>query len=143
MNNQAIKVERVYDAPVQKVWAALTENAQLKQWYFDFEDFKPEVGFEFKFYGGPDDGKQYLHVCKITEVINEKKLVYSWRYDGYQGDSLVSFELFPEGDKTKLILTHEGVENFDASNQDFAKGNFVEGWTYIINTGLKEYLEKQ
>ena len=142
MDNQAIKIERLFDSPVQKVWAALTDNTQIKQWYFDFEEFKAEVGFEFKFYGGPDDGKQYLHVCKITEVIKERKLAYSWRYDGYVGDTLVSFELFPEGDKTKLVLTHEGIENFDQSNPDFAKGNFMEGWTYIVNPGLKEYLEK-
>ncbi len=143
MDNQAIKIERVFDSPVHKVWAALTENAQIKQWYFDFEEFKAEVGFEFRFYGGPEDGIQYLHVCVIKEVIPERKLAYSWRYDGYVGDTLVSFELFPEGDKTRLVLTHEGIETFDASNKDFAKGNFVEGWTYIVNTGLKEYLEKQ
>lgn len=143
MENQAIKLERVYDASVQTVWAALTENAQLKQWYFDFEEFKPEVGFEFQFLGGPEDGIQYLHICKVTEVIEGKKLAYSWRYDGYQGDSIVSFELFPEGDKTKLVLTHEGIETFDQLNKDFAKGSFVEGWTYFVNIGLKEYLEKE
>jgi uncharacterized protein YndB with AHSA1/START domain len=142
MDNQAIKIERVFDSPVEKVWAALTDNTQIKQWYFDFEEFKPEVGFEFRFYGGHEDGIQYQHVCQIKEVIENRKLAYSWRYDGYQGDSLVSFELFPEGDKTRLVLTHEGIETFDASNKDFAKGNFVEGWTYIVNTGLKEYLDK-
>lgn len=142
MDNQAIKIERVFDSPIEKVWTALTDNARIKQWYFDFEEFRPEVGFEFRFHGGHEDGVQYLHVCVIKEVIEGRKLAYSWRYDGYAGDSLVSFELFPEGDKTRLVLTHEGIETFDASNKDFAKGNFVEGWTYIVNTGLKEYLEK-
>lgn len=54
----------------------------------------------------------------------------------------LSFTLFPKAYRTKLVLTHEGLESFDQLNKDFAKGNFVEGWTYFVNTGLKEYLEK-
>jgi len=141
MENQPITIERVFDAPVPKIWKALTENEQLKQWYFQLEDFKAEVGFAFQFTGGPDD-RQYLHLCKVTEVIPNQKLTYSWRYDGYPGDSFVTFELFPEGDKTRLVLTHTGIETFESFNADFAKGNFVEGWTDIVNVLLKEYLEK-
>ena len=141
MENQPITIERVFDAPAPKIWKALTENEQLKQWYFQLEDFKAEVGFEFQFIGGPDD-RQYLHLCKVTEVIPNQKLTYSWRYDGYPGDSFVTFELFPEGDKTRLVLTHTGIETFESFNTDFAKGNFVEGWTDIVNVLLKEYLEK-
>ena len=76
------------------------------------------------------------------EVINQKKLSYTWRYDGYEGDSLVTFELFKEGDKTRVKLTHEGLETFPASNNDFAPANFLEGWAYIISTSLKEYSEE-
>ncbi len=85
---------------------------------------------------------RYLHLCKITEVIPRKKLQYSWRYDGYEGNSFVTFELFAEGNKTRLKLTHEGLETFPISNPDFAKENFVEGWTYLIGTSLKEFAEK-
>ncbi len=112
-----------------------------RTWYFDIAEFKPEVGFEFQFEGGKDD-KCYLHLCKITEVIPRKKLQYSWQYDGYEGNSFVTFELFAEGNKTRLKLTHEGLETFPISNPDFAKENFVEGWTYLIGTSLKEFAEK-
>ena len=53
-----------------------------------------------------------------------------------------SFELFSEGDKTKLVLTHSGLETFPSATNAFAKENFVEGWTHIINISLKDYLEK-
>ena len=112
----------------------------MKQWYFDIEKFKPEVGFEFRF-EGRNENKSYLHLCKITEVIPGKKLTYSWRYDGYKGISFVTFELFEENDKTRLKLTHEGLETFPINNPDFAKENFVEGWTQIIGSLLKEYVE--
>jgi uncharacterized protein YndB with AHSA1/START domain len=121
---------------------ALTDKGEMKQWYFDLAEFKPEVGFEFKFYGGPDKDRQYLHVCKITDVIPNKKLTYSWKYDGYAGESFVTFELFPEMDKTRLRLTHEGIETFPADVPDFAKKNFEEGWSQIIGTSLKDFLEK-
>ena len=140
MNEGPVIVERAFNAPVEKVWKAITGREEMKKWYFDLAEFKPETGFEFQFEGGTET-KKYLHLCKITEVIPGKKLTYSWRYDGYEGNSFVTFELFPEGEKTRLKLTHAGLETFPA-NPDFAKENFVQGWTDIIGRSLKEYLEK-
>jgi uncharacterized protein YndB with AHSA1/START domain len=134
-------IEQAFNASTDRVWRAITDKEQMKQWYFDLKEFKPEVGFEFQFEGGTEE-KSYLHLCKVTEVIPQKKLTYSWRYDGYEGISYVTFELFPEGDKTKLKLTHAGLETFPASNKDFAKENFVAGWTDIIGKNLGQYLEK-
>jgi hypothetical protein len=51
----------------------------------------------------------------------------------------VTFELFDEAGKTRLKLTHEGLETFPASNPDFAKESFTEGWTHIIGKSLKEF----
>jgi uncharacterized protein YndB with AHSA1/START domain len=142
MKNEPFVIERTYDAPVEKIWKAITDKDEMKQWYFSFEEFKPEVGFEFQFEGGPDKGPKYLHLCKITEVIPKKKLTYSWRYDGYEGISYVTFELFSEGNKTRIKLTHEGIETFPKSNPDFAKENFAMGWTDIVGRSLKDFVEK-
>ena len=141
MNEEAFVIERTFNALNGKVWKALTDKEQMKEWYFDLAAFKPEVGFEFQFEGGKDD-RSYLHLCKITEVIKEQKITYSWRYQGYEGISYVSFELFPEGDKTRLKLTHKNLETFPKNNPDFGKENFVAGWTHIIGTSLWAYLEK-
>ena len=141
MKNEPVVIERSFDAAIEKVWKAITDKDEMKKWYFDLEEFKPEVGFEFQFTGGTEH-KTYLHLCKITGVITGRKLTHSWRYDGYEGNSFVTFELFEEGDKTRLRLTHEGLETFPANNPDFAKENFVEGWTSIIGSSLKEFLEK-
>jgi uncharacterized protein YndB with AHSA1/START domain len=141
MKNEPFVIERTYDVPVEKVWKAITDKDQMKQWYFDIAAFKPEVGFEFQFTGQGHKGEQYLHLCKITEVVAGKKLKYSWRYKGYEGNSFVTFELFADGDKTRLRLTHEGLETFPKS-QDFAKESFAAGWTELIGTSLKEFVEK-
>jgi uncharacterized protein YndB with AHSA1/START domain len=142
MNTEPLVVEQTYNSPVSKVWEALTDNEQMKQWYFQLEDFKPEVGFTFRF-SGTDKGVTFWHKCVITEVIPLKKLAHSWRYEEYPGDSLVTWELFDEGDKTRLKLTHTGLETFPADNPSFGKESFTKGWTHITGTGLKNFLEKE
>ena len=139
--SKEIVIERIFDAPIQKVWKAITDKEQMKHWYFDLAEFKPEVGFEFQFLAGKDE-KKYLHLCKITELTPGKKITYSWKYDGYEGMSYVTLELFAEGNKTRLKLTHKGLETFPKSNPDLARKNFAQGWTSIIGTSLKKFLEK-
>ena len=141
MKNEPFVIERTYNATAEKVWQAITDKNQMKQWYFDLKEFKPEVGFEFQFYGGTPE-KQWLHLCKVTEVIPMKKLAYSWRYDNYEGNSFVTFELFPEENKTRLKLTHSALETF-ADIPELRKENFAKGWTSLIGTSLNEFLEKQ
>lgn len=92
INNNPFIIERIYNAPAIKVWQAITDNNEMKKWYFDIADFKPEVGFEFTFAGEGKEGEKYIHLCKVTEVVQEKKLTYSWRYKGFEGNSFVTFE---------------------------------------------------
>ncbi len=132
-------IERTYNAPISKVWKAITDKDEMKQWYFNLAEFKPKVGFEFTFTGGKD-GREYKHLCKIIEVIPGKKLKHSWTYDGYEGTSYVTWELFDEGDRTRVKLTHEGLESFPQDNPDFAKENFVQGWAEITGKNLKEFM---
>lgn len=123
------------------VWSALTESGRMKHWYFDLPGFNPAVGYRFEFTGGPEDGIQYKHLCEITEVIPAQKLTYSWKYEGYEGISYVTFELSDENGSTRLELTHTGIDTFPSSNPDFAIHNFEAGWNHIIHTSLKNYLE--
>jgi uncharacterized protein YndB with AHSA1/START domain len=137
--NEPLVMERTFDAPVARVWKAITNKEEIKQWSFDIAEFKAAVGFEFHFEAKKDD-VTYVHLCKVMEVVLQKRLAYTWRYEGFPGDSLVTFELFAEGKKTRVKLTHTGLETFQGT--DFARGNFAQGWTMIIGTNLKQYVEK-
>lgn len=141
MKDTPFVIERTFNAPIEKVWKAITDKDEMKQWYFDLAEFKPVAGFEFQFTGEGHKGEKYLHLCTITEAVANKKLTYSWRYDGYEGNSFVTFELFEEGGKTRLKLTHEGLETFPMNNTDFAKESFAEGWTHIIGISLQKFIE--
>ncbi len=141
MKTEPLVAERVYDVPVNMVWQALTDKTQMKAWYFDVDDFKPEQGFTFHFWG-EDKGVRFEHECIVTEAVFESKLAHSWRYKDYPGNSLVTIDLFDEGHKTRVCLTHTGLESFPQDNPSFARENFSKGWNYILGTSLKDYLEK-
>lgn len=142
MDPEPVIVEQTFHATPERVWSAITEKDEMKQWYFNLLEFNARPGFEFRFESGPSPDKPYLHICEVKEVVPEAKISYTWRYDGYPGISLVIFELFPEDDGIRLQLTHEGLETFPVSNPDMARENFVAGWNHIIGKSLKEYLEK-
>ncbi len=132
-------VERAFDAPLATVWQALTDVDHMRRWYFDLKDFKPQVGFEFAFVV-EHQGNVYDHRCRVTEVIPQKKISYTWRYHGQEGDSLVTLELFPDGAKTKVKLTHTGLETFPQTPA-YARQNFERGWTSIVGDSLKDFVE--
>jgi uncharacterized protein YndB with AHSA1/START domain len=140
MDGKPLIVEKRLNAPAARVWQAMTDDREIKNWYFNIPVFKPEPGFEFEFYGGSDD-KEYLHQCKVTEVIPERKLSYTWKYKDYPGESEVSFELFPEGEMTLIRLTHTGIESFPQGSVDFARESFTEGWNAILGKSLKDFVE--
>ena len=137
---EAVIVERILNAPVTRVWNALTDVDQMREWYFDLKEFKPQAGFEFEF-SVEHEGTTYHHLCRVTEVIPEKKIAYTWRYKSEPGDSLVTIELFAEGDNTRLKLTHTGIESFPKTPA-YARKNFEQGWTAIIGTELKQFVEQ-
>lgn len=136
----AVVIERTFDAPIARVWQALTDADEMRQWYFDLKEFKPEVGFEFEFVV-EHDGNTYHHLCRVTEVIPQRKIAYTWRYNGEPGNSLVTFELSPDGNKTRLKLTHTGIETFPKTPA-YARKNFEAGWNAIIGSELKKFVEK-
>ena len=140
MKKESVLVERTFDTPLAKVWSAISDNSELKEWYFDIEEFEPKVGFTFDFLAGSEE-KKFFHLCEVTEVEEEKKLAYTWRYDNYPGNSTVCWELKPVGEKTLLRLTHTGLETFAEAGPEFTRESFTEGWNYFMHDALKNYIE--
>ena len=61
---------------IEKVWNAITDKDEMKKWYFDLAEFKPEPGFEFQFYGEGKQGEKFLHLCKSDRSNSKEKLTY-------------------------------------------------------------------
>lgn len=141
METKPLIVERTYNAPIEKVWKAITDRSQMKEWYFDLEDFKPEKGFKFSFTGG-DEHVQYVHNCEVLEADPPNKLSHTWTYEANPGYSVVTWELFKENEKqTRVKLSHEGLPSFSNGDPNFEVSSFTKGWNSILGESLRKYLE--
>jgi uncharacterized protein YndB with AHSA1/START domain len=89
-----------------------------------------------------NEGRDFLHVWRVTEVVPQEKLVYNWKYENYPGDSFVVFELTAHGDKTKLKLTTDVQEDFPDDIPEFRRESGLAGWEYFIQKSLREFLEE-
>lgn len=138
-----IIVQYKVDAPIDKVWKALTDKEEMKSWYFDISDFKLEIGKQFNFYE-PGEAKKYHHQGVVLDFVTNEKLKHSWAYPELSdAETIVTWELQTEGNGTLAKLTHEDIENFKELGEGFSRENFTEGWNAIIGQSLKLYLENK
>lgn len=140
-SDSPIIVEQSFAASPEKVWNAITKLDQMHNWYFDnIPDFKPVAGFETKF-NVHNEGRDFLHLWKITEAIPQNKLAYTWKFEGYPGDSIVTFELIEENNNTKLILTVNILEDFPDNIPEFTRESCINGWNYFLAERLASFLK--
>lgn len=141
MNSEPIVFEYVFHSTIDDVWDAITDPTEMRQWYFEqIESFKAEVGFQTQFEVA-FDGKRFVHQWQVLEVIPRRRIAYSWRYEGYRGDSSTIWELTPVGSGIKLRLLVEGLETFPQEMPEFTRESCIQGWTYFLGDRLKKFLE--
>lgn len=134
-----IKSSITIKAPAAKIWQALTDKAEMKEWYFDIPDFELKEGAVFNFYE-PGDARQFHHQCTIKEIIPNKKFSHTWTHpDKTSGISVVSWFLNEKDGATEVVLEHEGTENFYDAGPDFAPENYQMGWDGFMAV-LKNYI---
>lgn len=141
-NPDPIIVEQIYDASLDTVWKAITELDQMRQWYFpNIPGFQAEVGFETKFLVR-SEGRNFTHIWKVTKVIPEKLIGYSWNFDEYSGEGYSTFELTSREDKTILHLKSEVIREFPDDIPEFKRERGENGWNYLITQSLLNFLTK-
>ncbi|MHB8468868.1 MAG: SRPBCC family protein [Gaiellaceae bacterium] len=96
-DRRAIHFERYYDAPPPEVWALLTEPAALARWLAPAAIANGAVRIDFE--GGA------VVTGAVLTWEPPHVLEYEWRFAGEE-ESVVRFELSPDGDGTLLVLDH-------------------------------------
>ena len=142
-----IRKEIIIDQPVERVWEALTQPEEMKNWYFNISNFEPkeEEIFDFIVSFTDEEGEHnFRHLFKILKVSPAEKLQHTWEHPGHSaGTSVLTWELFPHDGSTTVELSHEGIETFlDEGSRYFTEASYHAGWTDILQ-GLKEYLENE
>lgn len=126
----AIRLERVLDAPVETVWRYLTQAELRRQWFMGGTDAKPDGEFDLL---NDHDNLSEDHVPYPEDYAPYKGKTWSekvLRFDPprllettFQGgkNGVVTYELRPEGERTRLILTHKDIQS-PSGFQDFGSG---------------------
>lgn len=136
-----IIVTTTIDAPIEKVWEAITAPGQMRQWYFDnIPDFRAEPGFETAFEVASGD-RVFPHRWRVTEADPPSRLTKEWRYDNYPGCGYVTFELASLGAQTRVHLINTITGDFPGDIPEFKRESCMGGWEYFIRKRLKDFLE--
>ncbi|MCF0041316.1 SRPBCC family protein [Dyadobacter fanqingshengii] len=124
MENQDFTTSITVDKSPAEVFDAILN---VRGWWSglygeSFEGSSEKVGDEFSFLAG---GGMHYSKQKLVELEQDKKLVwlvtesnltFLENTNEWQG-TRISFELFPEGEKTKVVFTHVGlIPEFECYN---------------------------
>jgi uncharacterized protein YndB with AHSA1/START domain len=127
----AIRLERMLDAPVETVWRYLTEAGLRSQWFMGGTDATP--GGEFNLVVDHDKLSDEPNIDYPEGYAQFKGTVWAERVVRFEPPRLlettfqsgkngtVTYELFREGEKTRLVLTHGGITSGTGA-QDFGSG---------------------
>jgi uncharacterized protein YndB with AHSA1/START domain len=102
--NDDVVVECELEAAPEKVWRALTIPEFVATWLLPNDMSEPRAGEKFNLDGGKF-GLSTRIDCEVLDAEPQRRLRYSWR-EADDTASVVTFELAPHGEGTKLRVTH-------------------------------------
>lgn len=119
-----IRAERVYPHPPGAIWKALTDPELHARWWAA-GDVRPIVGHRFEL----DMGKWGKQACQVLNV--EPERLFRYRFATGNLDTIITWELVPEGQGTRLRLTHEGFD-LDSPLSRQAFEGMKGGWPKVL-----------
>jgi uncharacterized protein YndB with AHSA1/START domain len=140
-NKLSVKTGININAPVSKVWQALTDPAMIKEYLFGtntVSDWKKGSSIT---YSGEWEGKQYEDKGKIIDIVPEK-LLHTTYFSGMSGKedkpenyANVIYEVTPQNGSTMVTISQDNIE--DEKGVEHMKKN----WGMVLD-GMKKLLEK-
>ena len=126
----ALKIRRVYKAPVSAVYAAWVDPEQMKQWMGPTDDFRTvvtmdvRIGGRYRIVMTSPDGQEHRVGGIYREVVPNSKLVYTWAWESTpERESVVTVEFNAVESGTEMLLTHDRFADQEARNKH------LDGWT--------------
>lgn len=146
--NDSIEKQIELDAPVSRVWRALTDHREFGEWF--------RVRIEAPFVAGMEARGQithagYEHITwrAVIKTIEPERL-FSFTWHPYAIDpgvdysdeapTLVEFRLEPHGSGTRLTLTESGFDKVPASRRAEAFRMNEGGWTQQMDN-IRKHVE--
>ena len=109
-----LELRRTLDAPPREVFEAWTRPETIRQWFAPGPMTVPLVevdlrpGGRYRIAMREPDGTQYVATGTYEEVVPDERLVFTWTWEGGDGEqTLVTVSLAERDGKTELLLVHE------------------------------------
>jgi uncharacterized protein YndB with AHSA1/START domain len=110
-SDREIRIERVFDAPRERVWRAMTDRAQVAQWWgrgnkLVVERMEVERGGHWRFVEHGPEGPNGFE-GRYREVSPPERIVMTFEWDGMPGHVAVETMTLEDlgGGRTKLVTT--------------------------------------
>jgi uncharacterized protein YndB with AHSA1/START domain len=133
-----IRRSLVIDAPIDSVWAYLTQSDKIAQWLMP-NTFEAREGHVFTMDCPPGIGSGAPVDCVVKEIAppadGRARLVYSWTIDEPLVETLLAIDLASEGAGTRLGLVHSGWEVLGPSDA-YVRDRHEQGWDMLLGTAL-------
>jgi len=139
-SNISAKVKTNINAPLPKVWGALTKPEIIKKYFFGTDTTTTwEKGSPITF-KGEWEGKSYMDKGTILDVQKNKLIKYNyWSSmsgieDKPENYVIVTYELFGNDNDVELTITQENIPD------EKMKEHSAENWKKVLND-LKKLVE--
>src|SRR2546428_9999126 len=141
----SLEIRRLINAPRDRVYAAWTDPAQLKQW-FGPENVETRelivdarVGGKFRWDLTTSEGEEMTMRGEYRELQPDRKIVFTWQWeddeDWKDHISFVTVELDDADGGTELRLTHEQLPNQES------RDGHTRGWNSALDK-LEKFFRK-
>lgn len=131
------------DAPVERVWTALTDQGLVEQW-LGCMNYAPEIGRIFymqqdraKAAAGDTSGATH---CELLRLDAPSEMLFSWYYPDMPKTE-VAIRLVPIPTGTRAELVHSGWDQFDAAMIRSIRDALDGGWKSFVLPQLKRVAE--
>jgi len=139
MNETALRITRVLEAPIERVFAALTDPAHMARWFFVQETWSAEIESDLRVDGAfsikmhAPEGTVFTCSGVYLEIEPPTRLVFSWSSYAVT-DTRVTIELRDADGATELTLIHEDLVDVNV------RESHAEGWGGCL-VSLDRYLQ--
>ena len=132
-----IVMTRVFDAPRELVWEALTGPKHIPQWWgprrltttVDKMDVRPSG--MWRFVAHAQDGTEYAFHGVYREIVSPQRLVYTFEFEGIPGHVLLATVTLEEHEGKTRLTDHalfQSVEDRDGMLQSGMEAGAAESY---------------
>ena len=132
-NANTLTITKTIQAPASTVFSYFTDPELLAKWHSPNLKSPPvmevelTVGGEYRFSMHDMEGNNHVAIGIYKEIIANKKLVFTWRWEnGPHPDTTVTVLFKDKGKATEIELIHEGFIDGDV------KAHHNQGWNALL-----------